>query len=294
MMVVEMLKALVRRGHSCEVYLSRYHIAQEPYWHEGIHVFPREYKDDGRAVWRSDVVLSHLENVPGAAVAALSAAKPFVHVVHNTHPTTKTYLHGQTDLIVYNSEWMADECGRRPNAIIVRPPVHADDYRTTPGDSVTLVNLCADKGGAVFWRLAEEMPDVPFLGVQGAYGRQQEGDLPNVEILRHGADMREVYGRTRILLMPSHYESWGRVGIEAAASGIPTIAHPTPGLREALGKAGIFASRDYLGAWVREIRKLMQPAPYAAASKRSLARSAQLDPTTDLNRWCDAVEALAS
>lgn len=296
MMTIELLKALVRRGHTCEVYLSRYMQAQVPYEYEGIHVFPREFLQDDKALWRSDVVLSHLENVPRAAVWALSAAKPFVQIVHNTHPTTAGYLTGHHDLIVYNSEWMADELGRRDNTIIVRPPVWAADYAAEgPHDRVTLINLCEVKGGAVFRRCAELLPDVSFLAVKGAYNEQLDfSDLPNVETLEHGADMREVYGRTRVLLMPSVYESWGRTGVEAAASGIPTIAHPTPGLRESLGKAGIFANRDRVREWTTAIRKLEDPAAYSAASKRALARSAQLDPTDDLNRWCDAIEALAS
>ncbi|WP_262928542.1 glycosyltransferase family 4 protein [Streptomyces sp. CBMA152] len=51
--------------------------------------------------------------------------------------------------------------------------------------------------------------------------------------------MREhVYSRSRVILMPSLYESWGRVAVEAFASGIPVIAHTTPGLVESMGEAG--------------------------------------------------------
>ncbi|MFE4971343.1 glycosyltransferase [Kitasatospora sp. NPDC056651] len=64
-----------------------------------------------------------------------------------------------------------------------------------------------------------------------------------MEIIDHvpGHAMRErVYARSRVVLMPSSHESWGRVGVEAFASGIPVIAHPTPGLAECLGHAGIY------------------------------------------------------
>ncbi len=81
-----------------------------------------------------------------------------------------------------------------------------------------------------------------FLGVRGAYGRQvmPPPRLPNCEVLDSvtGKEMRtHVYGRSRVMLMPSLYESWGRVAVEALASGIPVIAHPTPGLVESLGEA---------------------------------------------------------
>ena len=42
--------------------------------------------------------------------------------------------------------------------------------------------------------------------------------------------------------MPSQEETWGRVAIEAISSGIPVIANPTEGLREALDYCGIYIS----------------------------------------------------
>src|SRR5690606_19301196 len=117
----------------------------------------------------------------------------------------------------------------RPPAVVVRPPVAAAEYATEPGDHVTIVNLFPNKGSALFWRLAERMPDVPFLAVRGGYGHQDIRRVPNVEVVPHLPCHRmrdEVYARTKILLMPSEYESWGRVGVEAMCSGIPVIAHP--------------------------------------------------------------------
>src|SRR5436190_1677808 len=78
-------------------------------------------------------------------------------------------------------------------------------YATTPGDRVTLVNTSADKGGVLFWSLAERLPDVPFMAVVGGYGRQiLWSGHPNVVIQRHSPNVTtEVYGRTRVLLLPS-------------------------------------------------------------------------------------------
>jgi glycosyltransferase involved in cell wall biosynthesis len=182
-------------------------------------------------------------------------------------------------------------------SIVVRPPVFATDYATMPGDRVTLVNLNEAKGGEVFWRLAERMPHVEFLGVRGAYGQQIErpGGLPNVEVVDHmpGDRMRdEVYARTKVLLVPSATESWGRVAAEAMASGIPVVAAPTPGLSECLAEAGIFAERTDVDAWRSAVERLLEPAAWAEASERALARSKALDPAADLAAWCEAVEAL--
>lgn len=297
LMVHTMLRALVARGHRCEVWLSRDTDTTTSYRIDGITVIPNGAGDYQDALTRSDVLVTHLENTPHTTIAARRAGKPIVVVCHNTHPLTKLLLAGMGhDLRVFNSEWMAADIGAP--GLIVRPPVLAGEYRTTPGAAVTLVNCCAKKGGRVFARLAARMPDLPFLGVLGAYGRQVPTALPNLTYLPHTPpdQMRErVYARTRVLLMPSSYESWGRTGIEAAASGIPTIAHPTPGLRESLGSAGIFVDRADIDGWQQTLRSLLtDPAAYQQAAQRALARSAELDPTADLDVWCNAVEALAA
>ncbi len=307
-MLVSMLRPLVDRGHDVSVWLSRYGRAHEPYEYRGIKVVPLEARlDFGAAVRKADVLISHLECVPSTAALARGYSKPVVVICHNTHrPTFRDMAAGGTALAVFNSQWMRAEAElflaeypksvRPPAELIVKPPVFAEEYATKPGKKVTLVNCNPEKGGRVLEQLARRMPDTEFMAVRGAYGEQVLPDLPNVEIVEHldGQDMRErVYARTRVLLMPSSYESWGRVGVEALASGIPVVAHPTPGLCESLGEAGIFVDRRDVDGYEAVLRKLAAPAEYRLASKRAKARSVELDPAADLAAWCDAVEALA-
>lgn len=308
-MTHSMLRALVERGHEVRVHLSRrasmwgrYELAGVQVWTAGVAA-----RTPGALGALADVVISHLEGVPYAKQAGAAAGVPVVAVCHNTHNLTFEQAAG-VDLAVYNSQWMreyaekwyvSEEHGHhRPPArhIVIRPPVLAADYRTTPGDRVTLINLNENKGGALFWQLAERMPDVAFLGVRGSYGDQVTGSLPNVEVLPHipGQGMRDrVYARTRVLLAPSQYESWGRVAAEAMCSGIPVIAHPTPGLTECLGGAGTLVDRTDAAGWEQAIRRLLQPEAWAAASVRAVARSAELDPAAELEAWCRAVEEVA-
>lgn len=306
-MLVSMLRPLVERGHDVQVWLSRYGKAVEPYDYRGIQVVPLEARlDFPTAVRKADVLLSHLECVPHTTALARGYGKPVVVLCHNTHrPTFRDMAAGGTALAVYNSRWMEREAElffaeypksvRPERSLVVRPPVFADEYATRPGKAITLVNCNREKGGKVLAALAERMPDQQFLAVRGAYGEQILPDLPNVEVVEHvdGADMREkVYARTKVLLMPSSYESWGRAGVEALASGIPVVAHPTPGLCESLGEAGVFVDRNDLDGYEAVLRKLLTPAEYRLAAKRAKARSAELDPTAELAAWCDAVEAL--
>ncbi|WUV14603.1 glycosyltransferase family 4 protein [Streptomyces sp. NBC_01485] len=307
-MLVSMLRPLAERGHDVSVWLSRYGKAHQEYEYRGIKVIPLESRlDFPSAVRRANVLLGHLETVPQTASLARGYGKPLVVVCHNTHRATfRDAAAGGTALAVYNSLWMEREAEMffaeypksiRPEAsLVVRPPVFADEYATKPGTAVTLVNCNPEKGGRVLKALAERMPDQEFLAVRGAYGEQILPDLPNVEVVEHvrGEDMREkVYARTRVLLMPSSYESWGRAGCEALASGIPVVAHPTPGLTESLGEAGIFVDREDVAGYEAVLRKLKAAAEYRLASKRAKARSAELDPAADLAAWCSAVEGLA-
>ena len=307
-MLVSMLRPLVERGHDVQVWLSRYGRAHKEYEYRGIRVVPLESRlDFPTAVKRADALIAHLETVPSAAAMARGYGAPLVVVCHNTHrPTFRDAAAGGTALAVYNSLWMQREAelffaeypkGVRPTSeLIVRPPVFADEYATRPGKAITLVNCNPEKGGKVLAALAKRMPDQQFLAVRGAYGEQILPDLPNVEVVEHvrGENMRErVYGRTKVLLMPSSYESWGRAGAEALASGIPVVAHPTPGLTESLGEAGIFVDREDLDGYEAVLRKLLSPPEYRLASKRAKARSAELDPAADLATWCTAIEGLA-
>lgn len=311
MMAHAMLRALAAAGHRVDVLLSRSHPEiVEPYEIDGVHVHPRRDKGDPFR-WiigpdRADVIVAHLECSERALILGRTYRVPVVILAHNTHrATVDTVLH-HPDLVVYNTRWMREDIGQQcaqlrpgrpmPRSIVVHPPVSVDDYRVKPGNAITLVNLFGQKGSATFYTLAERLPERRFLGVTGAYGGQDVRDLPNVEIVDHvpGREMpQRVYARTKVLLAPSVYESYGRVVIEAASSGIPVIAHPTPGLREALGDAGAFVDRDDTDGWERELRRLLTPRGWSNASKAAAARAAELDPTAELAEWLTAVEGVA-
>ena len=144
----------------------------------------------------------------------------------------------------------------------------------------TRVNLGRDKGGA-------------FLGVRGAYEDQILPPLGNVTIVENTPNIREIYGRSAIVLMPSRYESWGRVAVEAMASGIPVMAHPTHGLKESCSDAGIYRDRDQPEEWVREVRRLLSdPAYYEQRATACRRRAREIDPQSQLASMADWLEGL--
>jgi glycosyltransferase involved in cell wall biosynthesis len=204
---------------------------------DGVRVVPfQDGLDFAAQAAQADVLLSHFENVPVLAGLARDRRIPLAVICHDNFATSFHNAAG-ADLVVYNSEWIRRDAeiyyARYPgeflprHSIVVRPPVIAEEYRTQPGDWATLVNLNADKGGELFWQIAAWTPQWKFLGVRGAYGQQimPPPRLPNCDVLNGvpGQQMREhVYSRSRVMLMPSLYESWGRVAVEAFASGIPS------------------------------------------------------------------------
>jgi glycosyltransferase involved in cell wall biosynthesis len=311
-----MLRSLVRAGHTVDVSLS--HQVGQPYVLDGVRIHPAvDNRTDASPFLESaDLIVTHLMNTTRATVFGQFNDIPVVVIHHNDFGPTRDALvlpYSRTDLVVTNSVWMDESLidwgiehqTELPPHVIVRPVAMATEYATKPGDRVTLVNLRRldvgsrdglTKGGEIFRALAERLPRVGFLGVTGAYGHQQElEDLANVEVVDHVPhdQMRtEVYGRTRVLLVPSSYESWGRVASEALCSGIPVVATPTPGLVEQLGPAGIFVAHDDVEGWITALRRLLKPTEWAKASKAARTRAGELERQgqADLETWVGAAE----
>jgi glycosyltransferase involved in cell wall biosynthesis len=131
--------------------------------------------------------------------------------------------------------------------------------------------------------------------IMGGYRKQIviQG-IPNLRYIQHTTEIKDIYSQTEIMIMPSKEETWGRTAVEAMSSGIPVIAHPTPGLLESCGKAGIFCDRDDIDSWIKEIRKLKTDSTYyEEKSKACLARARELDPEPQLvnmSKWLEQIK----
>lgn len=276
-MLHQLLVALVERGHEARVAAVR---GRGRWEIDGVECFDgRPARALGELHRWADVVVTHLDVTRHAMSQARAARRPVVHLIHNDTQVAR-YRIPPGDLCVFNSEWVRAASAR--GGLVVHPPVDPDRYLVTPGDRVTAVNLAPVKGGELFWRLAERLSDVPFVAVLGAYGHQLvPSTVPsNVELVANTPHMRDVYARTRLLLMPSRYESWGRVAVEAAHSGIPAVCSPTPGLRESMPCA-LFAPADDLDAWAAAVRRLLDhDVEWRARSVVARARADQLHEIT--------------
>jgi glycosyltransferase involved in cell wall biosynthesis len=265
---------------------------------DGVHVVP-----PGLADWaRPDVVLHHAAHIGNIPNLARHAGAPLVTSIHGGDVFWSSLHIGQveSDLVLANSERMAEAvagmAGTRP-VVVLRPPVDPTEHQIGEPDGlcVTMVNLFEDKGPHLFYDLARRNPDVPFLAVRGGYGEQVGSDLPNVTVVPPQTDMRWVWERTRVLLVPSRHESWGMVAVEAMMAGLPVIAaggtDDVAGLAECMGPGHAWARPDTPGAWA-ELLAHVYDGGWEDAAKVSIRRAAQLHPFADLHRARTALAEL--
>lgn len=304
-MLHSILCDLARRGHDVKVLCSRGPKRDDVV--DGIHVgwaADRPNMNDAYA-W-ADVAITHLDMTQVATMQARATARrratPLVHLVHN-HRQLKAHhvTPAQAQLVVWNSDWIANLSRRwRGPSMVLHPPVDADRYRVDPvgpGGAVTMLNLNEQKGGKVFWALARRFPEVPFLGVRGAYGVQIDlsAQYRNGSVVANTGDVRSIYAKAAVVLMPSKYESWGRVAVEAACSGIPSVVADTPGLVESGVGHAVLDPTD-VDAWEAALRPLLtDPDLWRAASVTAKARFAVLEAkiSGQLDEFASRVEALS-
>jgi len=287
-----MLKDLQSKGHHIRVLLhdaNRYKIRNN-YVFDGIDVFPPNPNViDGLMRW-SHAVFTHLDYTRWTIHTAKLYKKPVFHLIHNSHPYQEIIDAEKSQHIIYNSEWLKELLNYKFSNFIVTPPVDYNYYdvgnEPEKSEYITLINLNENKGGKIFADIARAMPHKSFLGVLGSYDEQITQTLPNVTYVPNSPDIKQWYAQTRILLMPSKYESWGRTATEAMCSGIPVICSDTPGLRENCEKGGIFIkNRDNVKEWVEAITKLDDKKTYSWASRKAKARSREFDTRKTLDEF---------
>ena len=172
-----------------------------------------------------------------------------------------------------------------PNIIrtaIVRPLMHEDKIKIDEpfqGEYITIVNANQNKGVSQFIEIAKRMPERKFLAVIPYYGELRPPPAPsNVEWVPFDDDIRTILKKTRILLMPSYYESFGRVAVESMYNGIPVIyskpaikpkdlTGSTEGMEEWIKPAGIPCERENIDEWLNLIISLDDEETYSSRSE---------------------------
>jgi glycosyltransferase involved in cell wall biosynthesis len=306
-------KYLLSRGHEVRVILmqGKMHKINLPYVFDGVTVM-RDPGENFDAYRWADVILTHLDFTKLAINVARMVKRPVVNFIHshytydpNPIPSAKSDCH-----VVYNSQWVKEHLNYNWPSMVMFPPCDPDHYNVNDNpirnNYISMISINENKGGWILYRVAKAMPYAKFIGVMGSYddgGLQKEirsrveAECPNVEIVPNGPNILDVYRKTRILLMPSRYESWGRTATEAMCNGIPVICTKTKGLEENCGKAGLFIpdrgpckANDYghitehdgdsydIKSILDHIKDLDNDWYYEQVSQECRKRAAELDP----------------
>jgi len=191
---------------------------------------------------------------------------------------------------------------------VVRPILHRQKI-TIPnafrGNAITLINANQNKGVHVFLEIAKRMPERRFLGVLPYYGELRVPPAPsNVEWIPFQDDIRDVLRRTRILLVPSYYESFGRVAMEAMINGIPVMySKPNPnsvypggsteGVASWIGDAAIPVDREVCSEWADRIRELDDEDVWTEWSTKAKAHVEAMDIFSEASRIAGLVETFS-
>ncbi len=235
----------------------------------------------------ADVVLGHCGDGGQAQELADAVGAPLVQLFHGGHRMPSH----QAALVVFNSQASKRSCGWDGPSVVCHPYTNPIVHQSDPGEMVTLVNCSKDKGALTAIACAARRPSHQWLAVLGGHGEQVKIGRPNVSVMAPTQHMRrDVWPKTRILVMPSRRETWGMVGVEALASGIPVIASDLPGLRESLGSAGIFVPPTDLNGWLAALDHLHDPVEWSKASTAALARSRELAADDHRPRFVEALE----
>lgn len=286
MFMYRLLDEFCKRGHTATVIVNNQKI--EPDWLGHIRLLP--VQDNAEEFVKADVLLTHLDYSQHTMDLATFWNKPCVHIVHNHTSVDRFQLWRKSDLFVFAANWLLAECKDRVagyHCTVCYPQVPVLEYRSkTPlseRNAVLLSNLNENKGGDLLQFVAHELPDVKFIGIQGAYGDQRFSAqrLPNVELVPHTPNVQQYYDRARVVWIPSRYESFGMVAAEALHANIPVACTATPGLLECVGLEGAYLvpldKRDFLNYWIPQLQTLMtDDRQWHHWSNRAAARSLQI------------------
>ena len=170
----------------------------------------------------------------------------------------------RADLVVANSKFTAEVLQNfRIQSEVIYPFIETENYKIHGKFNpkyITFIRPEPWKGLEIALSIAKRMPGEKFLFVGNSNPKlaARISDYKNVSLSGWSSDMRQIYRKTKIVIMPSIWdEPFGRVPIEAGINGIPTIASNRGGLPESVGKGGILIDNPYdINAWLSAIQKI--------------------------------------
>ena len=260
-----------------------------------VHVFPDFFNALGPFIdeFKPDIVWAQLEGAREVLEIARCKGVKGLFFVHDAEFDPQE-LRAISDLgcqLVCSSGFLAGKVRAAVGspAHVVYPPTELYfDTRGDPDGYITMINPHKVKGLDTFLEIARRLPGMDFL-LQESWKLNDDAqtnlarrlaDIPNVRFQRRVSDMREIYRKTRLLLVPSIWEEgFGMVALEAQSCQIPVIASARGGLPESVGDGGLLI-RDYknVDAWAAALEGILGDAStYTTLSQRALQHARSSD-----------------
>jgi glycosyltransferase involved in cell wall biosynthesis len=178
-------------------------------------------------------------------------------------------------LVVANSCSVLERIRTRPDVkkVVLTPIISAPRlYPARVREFVTLINPTWYKGGHLFLELAHRFSAVPFLAQLGRDTAVRGlSDLNNVTIQDAMPEIDETYARTKVLLVPSRNEPFGRVAMEGALAGCQLLLHRAGGLAQLPVPDFCYVENLQLDEWEQRLAALL-----SAAERDNVNRIAQI------------------
>jgi glycosyltransferase involved in cell wall biosynthesis len=173
------------------------------------------------------------------------------------------------------------------NGIDLREFTNRQAEKSVRGDAsqplvVCVANLIDYKGQDVLIRSLALLPEEVHVALAGRGPQEARlrelaaslGVTGRVRFLGYVSDVASVYNAARICVIPSLWEGFGMVAVEAMASGVPVVASRIPGLAEVVGIAGLLFEAGNPADLAEKISILLKsPALWSEKRKLGIERS---------------------
>ncbi len=233
----------------------------------------------------------------------LSRSKESVKLLTKNHP-----VFHMADECYVNSEFMQKAVekyvGKKIDKII-QPMADLDRILSNQNtkEYITLINPDFYKGGDFFVKIAEKMPLTRFMcvgrppDIKGNPKNKKINDkisnLHNIKLVENTDDMKDIYGKTSILLVPSIVdETFSMVALEAMWNGIPVIVSQNGNLPYLVDDASIILDMYNINTWIESIKTLNEDEEYYdIISKQCKERALKFTPDMEFYKFYEMVKS---